>query len=283
MKIIKDFKSFKTNKYRLFNLFSSLNKIPSDFKYLLISQSPSNWDEDLIHNELGGIGMINYVKKINSPVTSHAQTNDFIVNFKSNDNHIKMKNIENLINKGGDKIHVQISKSLKVSSPLETKEHNYLQFICSKDGSDIQEANSIKELLIHEEINKSIKVKYLNSNFSMAYIWYKNKSLSNTFENKIKEEKNLYSCNVNKHALDEQKGTTDIKNTTNDLLKLKIIKKRKMIFSLDQKLSKRIDIKADLKNEENRLQYVLKEKENLRDMNDHVIIGNSGILIYDKL
>ena len=56
-----------------------------------------------------------------------------------------------------------------------------------------------------------------------------------------------------------------------------------MIFSLDQKLSKRIDIKADLKNEENRLQYVLKEKENLRDMNDHVIIGNSGILIYDKL
>lgn len=259
-----------------------------EFKFLHISNTPIYWNEDFLNNQLNNAGIVNFIKKIQKSNSSFysqlptTQTNEYLVGIDFYNEKDSSDVLNKIANIGGENIHISLSKS------IETEKVKKSLILLSNEGRNIFENVHLKRIFSDEDLKLNVMFKSLNTKNSVCQVYFK----KNTFLEKIKIEMKTIS-NVSYWIVDginKILNDKDLLSNSIEINKLKLIQNRISILSLRKLYFDRFDVKRKeaedeielLIKEKEKLNYVLKEKENLKKIKNYMIIGNSGVLIYDK-
>lgn len=259
-----------------------------EFKFLHISNTPIYWNEEFLNNQLNNAGIVNFIKKIKKSNTSFysqlptSQTNEYLVGIDFFNEKDSCDILNKIANIGGENIHISLSKS------IETEKVKKSLILLSNEGRNIFENVHLKRIFSDEDLKSNVMFKSLNTKNSVCQVYFK----KNTFLEKIEIEMKTIS-NVSYWILDgrnEVLNEKDLLSNSIEINKLKLIQNRISILNLRKLNFDRLDVKrkeADdeielLIKEKEKLNYLLKEKENLKKIKNYMIMGNSGVLIYDK-
>lgn len=239
------------------------------YKYLILQNSPVTWNEESVRDILEELKVQSeFVKHISGELSG--LKNNYIIKLQTEVSDNEIEPFNSLTNYEGVKI--VLSKELNAYTPK--KGQNNVMLLVSKDSSKL-----IKNEVYAKFASKHItRINYI-SGMTAAFVWISDTSYPK-FKSLIQDIDLISSYQMDLHP-----AVSEIEEKKQDQIdseRLKLVELRLTI--LTQTLKAALQNKEEitlLENERKRLKYTLKQIENIGQFKNHIIVGNSGTIIYN--